>query len=149
MRLVGLILRFATLARSGTKSLRPAALIAVVALAVALQGLGVVRATFGACCSRPGASESALSVADPICETSDPRGGAPQGHAEDAPCCLACPPSQCDKSAVAAASPVAALAPPIRGASNLCDGAGAGGLVHSPLGWMSSWSSRAPPTSFS
>jgi hypothetical protein len=149
MRHAGLILRFATLARSGTTFLRSAALIAILALAVALQGLGVGRAAFGACCPRPAAHATAPTIGDPICGMSDARGGTPRGRAEHAPCCLACPPGPCDESAVAMASPVAALASPMRRPSNLRDAPSAGDLAHSPLGWTSSWSSRAPPASLS
>lgn len=147
MRHAGLIYRFATLARSETASLRSAALIAIVALAVTLQGLG--RPAFGACCSRPDAHVVALPIADPICETGGPHGGAPRGHAEHAPCCLACPPGPSDESAVAMASPVAASASPMCRSSNLRDGPAGGDPAHTPLGWASSWSSRAPPSPLS
>jgi hypothetical protein len=149
MRHAGLIYRFATLARSETASLRSAALIAIVALAVTLQGLGLGCPSFGACCPRPDAYEIALPIADPICETGDPHGGAPRGHAEHAPCCLTCPPGPSDKTAVAMASPVAAPASPMCRSSDLRDGPAGGDPAHTPLGWASSWSSRAPPSSSS
>jgi hypothetical protein len=122
-------------------------IVLVLALVVTLlHGLGVGRATMGACCPTPGAHETARTVADPICRTNDPRGGdTPRGHAEHTPCCLACPAGSCDGSAVATASPSSALASPMRAPSSLGASAGAGALVHLPPGWTSSWSSRAPP----
>ncbi|WP_159732736.1 hypothetical protein [Methylosinus sp. Ce-a6] len=112
-----------------------AALLAVLPL---LLQLLFVAAPFSLAAPR---AESAVAISAPGCATQDHR-PAPAGEGSHSHCCLFCEWSARDGYAVIGSVVVAALhadafSTPIRAAPDR--------PRHAPIGWMTSWSSRAPP----
>lgn len=132
-------------ARRGRRGLPEAALMIVLAIAVALQGsLARSESHVGVCKTSIDLVMTAASP-DPQLQSQDEGTGRPIGPADVSRCCLFCVSSRRDASALAAVLPLVILLFRPLARSIIVPHADGLDRARPPLGWASSWSSRAPP----
>jgi hypothetical protein len=132
-------------ARWRGRSVPGAALMIVLAIGVVLQGsLARSEAHIGIC-QKLVDRELTAAPAELHFETQDEETGQPVGPADGSRCCLFCVSSRRDASDLASVLPLVILLFRPLACSILAPHADGLDRTRPPLGWASSWSSRAPP----
>lgn len=120
-----------------------AAWILVLALVVALVGSLATSRTFGSLCQSSDHEWTAASAGQSL--TDHEGTGQPVGHSDSSRCCMFCESSRRDASGLAAILPLDGPSLPPLAQSIMAPVFEGDDRTRPPLGFASSWSSRAPP----